>query len=166
MSIVNKDNYITVVPSKMEDATIKWQQSFTQHEKQFKVVPFIGSEDSKINGTLFIEEGYVDAFFKMCEKDASDNPFKSKDNQKVKVTDEFQYGQDSASDTKIRFLVFHDKSDNIYQHRFMKTTAFSSVMGKVSDAIGAAGDVIPFKAVVDKVLDAGKAYVGDPLRNF
>ena len=162
MTVVQKGDWISLSPEAGKDTTIEWQQDLVQRSKVFKVIPFVG-KDNDACGTLFLEVTKAGEFLKLCQEDKSDNPFGSSNNYKVEVTDVMQYGQDSADNTKIRFLVYHDKSDNIYQHRFMQTQAFGSVMYSISNVVG---EVPEYGKALETVAKLGKAFIGDPLRNF
>lgn len=162
MAVVQKEDWISLAPTKGEDTTIKWQQNLVDKTKVFKVIPFV-VKDGTASGTLFLESGLASQFLKQCEKDGDENPFAASDNYKIQVTDAMQYGQDKADNPAIRFLVYHDKSDNIYQHRFMQTQAFGSIMYKVSDKV----QKIPtLGQYLKELTDLAKGFIGDPLRNF
>jgi hypothetical protein len=162
MTVVQKGDWISLSPLAGKDTTIEWQQDLVKRSKVFKVIPFVGKENDA-SGTLFLETNLAEKFLALCEEDKSDNPFATSNNYKVQVTNAIQYGQDNADDPKIRFLVFHDKSDNIYQHRFMQTQAFGSVMYSISDKVG---NIAAIGTYLDKIADLGKAFIGDPLRDF
>jgi len=162
MAVVQKGDSISLAPDGAESTKIKWQQNFAQRSKVFNVIPFT-VKGSGASGTLFLENGLAEEFLKLCEKDESANPLSASGGYTIQVTDVMQYGQDDADDPKVRFLVYHDKSDNIYQHRFMQTTAFGNVMEKVSDV---AGNIPGLGDVMKKVAGYTKAFVGDSLRSF
>lgn len=172
-AVVNKGDVISISPTIGEEALIKWQQDFAERNKIYRVVPFLVKETGA-SGTLFISSSMSSKLLDMCEKDEDDNPFAPQSNYKVTVNDDFQYGQDDAGNPQVRFLVFHDKSNKMYQHRFMQTTAFGSVMSKISDVAEESNGVISMipsvgpmiNGIISKVTDMGKAYIGDNLRNF
>jgi hypothetical protein len=64
----------------------------------------------------------------------------------------------------LRFLVFHNKADKPYQHRFIETTAFSNIGKKIveagADAAPAWGDLLK------KGAEIAKSFIGDYLRDF
>lgn len=162
MTVVQKGNWISLSPVAGKDTTVEWQQDMVKRSKSFKVIPFVG-KDNDASGTLFLETSLAEKFLKLCEEDKSDNPFAASNNYKIQVTNAIQYGQDNADSPKIRFLVYHDKSDNIFQHRFMQTQAFSSVMYSIGDKVG---NIPTLGTYLNKVAELGKAFIGDPLREF
>lgn len=132
-----------------EELNIKWQQNFSKNSKDFLAIPFkvINQEYA---GALFVEKDKFSEFNELIfEAD------------KILVDEKFQYGQ--SQDKVIRFLVFHNKKDNIYQHRFKATGEFKKIMIMMSEKF----DIIPgIGNELKKISDTLKAYVGDPLRNF
>jgi hypothetical protein len=162
MAVVQKGDLISLAPQKAESTQITWQQDLVDHTKEFRVIPFSVKGKSGVGGTLFLESSYQDEFLKLCEKD-NENAFGSGDSYKTKVTDRIQYGQDRSDDPTIRFLVYHNEKDNIFQHRFMATNAFASIMGKVEGYVGKIPTLGP---LIKKVMEYAKAFIGDPLRDF
>ncbi|MCI5133133.1 MAG: hypothetical protein D3904_16865, partial [Candidatus Electrothrix sp. EH2] len=152
---------IVVYTNPVETQVVEWQQSFKDRKATYRVMTY-QVKDAKASGTLFVEQGLLDKFLESAEKVESKNPFADTgDGYFVEVTGNFQYGQDS--DKTLRFLVYHDKSYGPYQHRFMATTAFAKIGGKVAEI---AGKAPTFGDIVQKIAEMGKAYIGDPLRDF
>ncbi|RYO58844.1 hypothetical protein AA0116_g7223 [Alternaria tenuissima] len=88
--------------------------------------------------------------------------FKSKktggDDFSVTVDQSFQYGQDNAK-TK-RFLVFHNKDNKPFQHRFVEST-WAKMGGKTLELIKR-----ELGQDANQVGDVTRNYLGDPLRNY
>jgi hypothetical protein len=124
---------------------------------------------------LFVQQELVEDLLSTCEP--PDEEFCT-----VIVTSAFQYGQDKQGTS--RFLVFHEKSQKPYQHRFISTTTASNFMigaeelsqkaEKVAESdvvrdhagVGVSMSAQAAVAAFSEVADLGKSYVGDFLRDF
>ncbi|MGH7484438.1 MAG: hypothetical protein ACREMY_02395 [bacterium] len=74
----------------------------------------------------------------------------------------FRYGQDSATNTTFRFLVYLDSSFNIYQNRFVNQTTVSKLAALADKVPGA----VPYANEAKKLIGVGQSVFGDPLRSF
>ncbi len=160
VEIVENGDWIKFNPDAKENVMIKWQQNFAERQEGYIVLPYsvLGKQAS---GSLFLQSGFADAFFAKCSPDESSNPL-VKGGYKIQVDQAFQYGQNNEK--TLRFLVYHNKADRPYQHRFIETTAFSNIGKKIVD-IGA--DAAPaYSAILSKGADLAKAFIGDYLRDF
>lgn len=153
-SLVEKGNKISVELDVKEKTIIKWQQNFQDRQEVFFAIPYYVVDNSEASGTLFVEKKLFKDFKNTVTKDEDDDTITT-------VTDDFQYGQDK--DKTLRFLVYHDKKENMFQHRFVTTNAFQKISEKAAIH---AGKVESVKKVLDKVTKLGKAYIGDKLKNF
>jgi len=81
---------------------------------------------------------------------------------KIQVDEAFQYGQDN--DKTLRFLVYHNKANKPYQHRFIETTAFSNIGNKII-AVGASA-AGSWSEALNQGAELAKAFIGDYLRDF
>ncbi len=159
-NLVEKGNLIEFYLEPKESTKIEWQQNFAKHKENFMVVAF-NVVNSEVTRTLFIAQKKAKEFMNKAEKSTNENPLFDAVSYTTTVDDDFQYGQDA--DKTIRFLVFHDKNEKMYQHRFVSTNAFQNV----ATAIGEKVDKIEsIKKYLDKIMSLGKAYIGDPLRSF
>lgn len=160
-NLVEKNDYIKFDPASKESVTIKWQQDLSERSEQYVVIPYtvIGKPAS---GSLFIQTGYAEEFMNKSEKDESTNPLVS-GGSKIKVDDAFQYGQDN--DKTLRFLVYHNKANKPYQHRFIETTAFSNIGKKIQKAGNEYGGAL-WGGIINKGADLLKGFIGDYLRDF
>ncbi|MGB3514374.1 MAG: hypothetical protein WBA93_35215 [Microcoleaceae cyanobacterium] len=154
MAIVDKGDWIKFNPKAKEDQTIKWQQDLGSRQEEYIVVPY-SVKDKTASGSLFIQLGLADSFFDNCKEDESTNPLVS-GGYKIQVDNDFQYGQNNEK--TLRFLVYHDKSNKPYQHRFIETTAFSNIGNKIGAFTSIFGG--------DTIVDIGKSFIGDYLRDF
>ncbi|MCT4584457.1 MAG: hypothetical protein N4A54_05975 [Peptostreptococcaceae bacterium] len=146
---VELNDKIQLLMNDKEEVDINWQQNFKKRKKDFFVIPF-KVIDQEYAGVLFVEKDKFDEFNELIFE-----------TDKVAVSEKFQYGQ--SKNKVIRFLVFHDKKDNIYQHRFKATGEFKKMMIMMSEKF----DIIPCIGKELKIIaESLKAYVGDPLRNF
>ncbi|KAH7071881.1 hypothetical protein BKA63DRAFT_59185 [Paraphoma chrysanthemicola] len=150
-TLVQKGNKIHISPHDLENNKIKiqWSQSLRTRTEEYYFAHYTVPSGGDAEGGLFVQCSKVDEFKARC----SGEPFT------LEVTDDFQYGQDKAQ-TK-RFLVFHNKGNRAYQHRFAEN-ALTQLSGTVKDVAGWFG------------LDQGyggadqlaKNFVGDYLNEF
>lgn len=162
-NLVEKNDYIKFDPATKESVTIKWQQGGSERSDQYVVMPYtvIGKPAS---GSLFIQTSLAEEFMNKSEKDESTNPLVS-GGSKIKVDDAFQYGQDKDKDPTLRFLVYHNKANKLYQHRFIETTAFSNIGKKIQKAGNEYGGAL-WGGIINKGADLLKGFIGDYLHNF
>ncbi|MDB9519429.1 hypothetical protein PN466_21020 [Roseofilum reptotaenium CS-1145] len=165
--LVEKGDWIKFnPPQEPENVNIKWQQDLGNREQPY--IPLLYSVNGKkASGSLFVSASEADAFFEKCEPNESKNPL-VKGGYKIQVDDGFQYGQNNEK--TLRFLVYHDKSNKPYQHRFIETTAFSNIGRKISAISAAAGETTSeakaWGMLVEQGMEIGKAFIGDYLRDF
>lgn len=158
MAVVQKGDLISLNLEDGKEIQVEWQQKLSKKKKAFKAIPFTVKE-TQAKDLLFLESALEKEFLAMCKEEESD----SSSTYELRVTDALQYGQDSAKDTKIRFLVYHEKSDNIYQHRFMQSTKLGSFLEKAEQFSA----LVPkYGAMFKKFSDLSKAFIGDKLKNF
>ena len=160
MTIVEKGDWIKFNPESKQTETIQWQQNFSNRQEEYIVLPY-SVKDKEASGSLFIQLGLADLFFGKCSEDESSNPL-VKGGYKIQVDDAFQYGQNNEK--TLRFLVFHNKDNKPYQHRFIETTAFSNIGNKIVAIGGSAAPL--WDELLKKGADIAKAFIGDYLRDF
>ncbi|MDY6782558.1 MAG: hypothetical protein SW833_08430 [Cyanobacteriota bacterium] len=158
--IVEKGDWIEIDPAFKENATIKWQQDLGNRQEPYIVYPY-SVQGKQASGSLFIQLGLKKAFFSKCKVEDSDIVPGDKE-YKIQVNDDFQYGQNNEK--SLRFLVYHNKSNKPYQHRFIETTAFSNIGNKIVE-MGAAS-APAWGALIGKGADLAKGFIGDYLRDF
>lgn len=159
-AIVEKGDWIKFDPNSKQTVTIKWQQNLSSRQEEYVVLPY-SVKDKKASGSLFIQLGLADSFFEKCSKDESKNPLVN-GGFKIQVNEAFQYGQNNEK--TLRFLVFHNKADKPYQHRFIETTAFSNIGNKIVEV--GAGAAPAWSELLKQGAALGKAFIGDYLRDF
>jgi hypothetical protein len=158
--IVEKGDWIKFNPDSKKEETIKWQQDLGSRQEQYIALPY-SVKDKEASGSLFIQLGLADSFFQKCQKDESSNPLVS-GGYKIQVDEAFQYGQNNEK--TLRFLVYHNKANKPYQHRFIETTAFSNIGNKIV-SVGA-GATPAWGELLKKGADLAKGFIGDYLRDF
>lgn len=159
--LVEKNDVIEFYKEPKETTVIKWQQNFQDRQEVFLVIPYT-VKGKEASGTLFVEQKKAKEFMDLAKKTATDeDALFDTPAFTTEVTEDFQYGQDA--DKTMRFLVYHDKSENMFQHRFVSTSAFQNIATKVGEK---AGQIDAVKGYLDKIMKLGKAYIGDPLRSF
>ncbi|KAJ5177740.1 uncharacterized protein N7500_000439 [Penicillium coprophilum] len=134
---------------------VEWRQKLQQHNGKYYRLSFVNKTNTEpeSSGLIFISEEKAEAF-KALDQDKTDN-----DKCTVTVSvDSFLYGQKKGG--KGRFLVFHDKTRDIFQHRFTD--------GAIADALKAAQDVLTKLGYneLNAVTDAIKGTWGDRLEPF
>ncbi|ERF69343.1 hypothetical protein EPUS_08816 [Endocarpon pusillum Z07020] len=128
---VEKNDSITVPLDKLKNDAIvplKWQQIFQDRNSDYYLVNY--ENKSKVTeeehvGMLFIEKSKVEEF-KGVVKDGQ-----------ITVSEKFQYGQPNKAGNK-RFLVYHNKDNKPYQHRFVDNmlTKYGSMGAEALEKMG------------------------------
>ena len=159
--LVEKGDVIEFYKEPKETTKIEWQQSFQDRSETFIVIPYtVKGKDA--SGTLFVEQKKAKTLMASATKAKNDkDSLFDAPAYTCTINEDFQYGQDKNK--TIRFLVYHDKSENMFQHRFVSTNAFEKIATKVAEQ---AGKIDEIKGVLSKIMSAGKAYIGDSLRDF
>ncbi|KAK1638926.1 hypothetical protein BDP81DRAFT_315131 [Colletotrichum phormii] len=152
MGVVEKGNKIFVSASEIDKnkVTVELQQNFKQRSQEYYTVPFINKSQGDQESVLFIQTTYLDAF---KQKQAAGEPEFT-----VVVVTSFQYGQNDEKTS--RWIVYHDKSMNAFQWRFV-----ASVKSKLGNKLGSFGGGI-FKSFVGVDIGNLAALFGDTLRDF
>jgi hypothetical protein len=158
--IVEKGDWIKFNPDSKKEETIKWQQDLGSRQEQYIALAY-SVKDKEASGSLFIQLGVADSFFQKCQKDESSNPLVN-GGYKIQVDEAFQYGQNNEK--TLRFLVYHNKANKPYQHRFIETTAFSNIGNKIVEV--GAGAAPAWGELLKKGADLAKGFIGDYLRDF
>ncbi|MCC5605387.1 hypothetical protein LC612_00880 [Nostoc sp. CHAB 5834] len=169
-SLVEKGDAITFRTSALRDPNnvvkIEWQQDFRNRNQDYVETAVTYTVDSQdAFAPLFVQKNLVDELLEECED-------KTAKKCMVKVNNDFQYGQDR--DKTSRFLVYHDRGNKPYQHRFINSelaSKFASSAQQLAESAGkTAGEIFPQVKIAteafNKILSLGKAYIGDYLRNF
>ena len=152
-NLVSIGDTIEVKVGNSKTTVIKWQQTFKKRSETFTVYTY-KIKGKNMGGALFVENKLITEFSELITK--SENGAEG-----LSVTEQFQYGQDKNK--TFRFLVYHQSSEKMYQHRFLTNSLFQRLMKGVSSTLG----IFPnLKTEFDIIIDQGKSYLGDPLRNF
>ncbi|KAH7136290.1 hypothetical protein EDB81DRAFT_656908 [Dactylonectria macrodidyma] len=146
-----------------EDASqeISWTQMLKSKTATYYIVSAKNTSKHNADALIFIQEriykddNSADFIGKLpgAKKDGAD--------WVVTITDRFQYGQKNASGEK-RWIVLHDKSNKIFQHRFLVTTTQGNAVDwakKLADSFGAS-------ELAENVSGIGGSFVGDYLKTF
>ncbi|EMD89552.1 hypothetical protein COCC4DRAFT_125725 [Bipolaris maydis ATCC 48331] len=149
---VEKGNKIFIAEGDIaaNPATVNWQQNLSQKSDTYYMAVFTNKDKNNEQSYIFIQQGKLDALKAKSSGDAFT----------ITVDDSFQYGQKNKQGEG-RFLVFHDKSRNPFQWRFVST--LYSKLGNGALAI------INLAPIPDGVKDIAKYFsglIGDPLHNF
>ncbi|KAL6712884.1 hypothetical protein ACLMJK_009596 [Lecanora helva] len=136
--------------SQGKKVTVRWSQMFKDRSEEYWVCKYTNkSANSSEENLIFVQ---------ISKLEELKNKKFDGDKLTFKVDDSFQYGQ--KKDGTKRFLVYHDKNNKPYQHRFVENT-ISSLGGKAVDYVSNLG-----YADVNKVEDVARHFLGDYLRNF
>jgi hypothetical protein len=157
--LVDKGNTISFPKDELDGSsiTIEWKQNISSKKADFVLVSAFIDDDTTSAFPLFIQKTWIDRFQGKCKT--------SEDGKKctVVVDSDFQYGQDK--DKTMRFLVYQDKSNKQFQHRFINSTIaskFASLVKKVAGSV----DSVPYVGTMNKLVGLGQGIFGDPLRDF
>ncbi|KAK4213662.1 hypothetical protein QBC37DRAFT_387785 [Rhypophila decipiens] len=153
---LNDDLRVTVATLTEEPVLVEWTQNWgSKKSDTYYAVTFSNATKNNDPGRLFIASKYMDAF-KAASKVIDDGNVYS-----FKVDDKFRYGQDAAG--KNRFLVLHDPSNKIFQHRFAsnKKIQYATKAGDIVTGAANRG-----KEEVKLVTGLIASKFGDELRKF
>ncbi|RSM17758.1 hypothetical protein BHE90_012378 [Fusarium euwallaceae] len=132
---------------------VTWKQSLKEYRKDYLCIQFTNTRAGEVEETniLFVSEELLDTF-KSSKIEMTDTGFK------LTVDNDYVYGQQKGN--KNRFLVYHDKSRSIFQHRFIEgaMVVFSRQATDFSRKLGY-GDV-------RVVSDMMAGLIGDKLHDF
>ncbi|KAI4687488.1 uncharacterized protein J4E88_003077 [Alternaria novae-zelandiae] len=114
---------------KSKKITVSWSQWLGSRSQEYYVCNYTITSDRRkgVTGLLYVQTDKLEEF-KSKKTDGEDITFT--------VDETFQYG--SNDDVTIFFLVFHDKDNKPFQHRFIKET-ISRLEGQAADFIGGLG---------------------------
>jgi len=151
--VVQKNDIIYVPEAHLGEKTqvVKWSQSLMNKEATYVICKYTNitqENQPEHEGVIYVQQSKLDEF-----------KSKAKDGDKftIQVSDQFQYGQEKGE--KNRWLVYHDKGNKPYQHRFIESTIVK--YGNMANAF-ALGAGYKF----DAVGDVAKRFVGDYLHDF
>ena len=140
---------------------VEWSQSFRSRKEKYVQVTAAVKSDKPYLVMLFIAQGFVPILQEKCKNDKC----------MMKVDSRFQYGQNKEK--TMRFLVFHEKSNKPYQHRFISTSTLSTFANgaeSVAKNAQSLGVIVPqaglLAATGGKIVSGLKSVLGDPLRDF
>lgn len=135
--------------------SIEWVQDLATKSMKadYRVVDAV-IDGAGVSVTLFVENSFTDSLEKKCTLEES--------KYTVVVDSDFQYGQDKEKTS--RFLVYHNKKNKPYQHRFIETTRLEN-MAKIAQQATENVD-LPSTQVINKSIEDVKSIWGDYLHNF
>ncbi|KAL3483156.1 hypothetical protein BJX62DRAFT_86422 [Aspergillus germanicus] len=131
---------------------VEWRQRLKDREAEYYNVGFTNSKDSS-TGLIFIAKENLDEFKNLA------HDTNNKEHLTITVSDNFLYGQNNK-DGRRRFLVYHDKGRDIFQHRFVQS-ALQQGFGKAEEIVRKFG-----YEDVNSIGDMLKGTLGDRLRSF
>lgn len=160
MAVVELGDKISFSPKTAKSVTIEWLQK-GERSKEFRALLFTGVNRNDVAGVLFVESGLTSEFMAMTKKEKGDELSGSR--TVVEVTKKMQYGQDRSDDPRIRFLVYHNTEDRIFQHRFVSTNSFETILKTAEQYVHYIPVLGPW---IKKAIKLGKGVIGDDLRDF
>ncbi|EDR08608.1 uncharacterized protein LACBIDRAFT_326777 [Laccaria bicolor S238N-H82] len=139
-----------------KEVNILWQQSLKSRSQEYYLVTYTNTtraSEGEHSGLLFIQKNMLDAFKAKHVAGKTEITFI--------VDDTFQYGQDKSQSH--RWLAFHDKSQKMYQHRFVENTLikFANAGLDIAEKLG-----VPNAKDASSVKNFISNYAGDYLHNF
>ena len=149
---VEKGNKIFIAEGDIaaNPATVNWQQNLSQKSDNYYMAVFTNKDKNDEQSYIFIQQGKLDAL----------KAKSSGDSFTITVDDSFQYGQKNKQGEG-RFLVFHDKSRNPFQWRFVST-----LYSKLGNGALAIISLAPLPGGVKDIAKYFSGLIGDPLHNF
>ncbi|KAI8671716.1 hypothetical protein NCS57_00647600 [Fusarium keratoplasticum] len=151
---VQKSDVLTIPGEEEWRVTpIAWKQNMRENKKDYRCIEFTNTRADEIEETnfLFVSEELLDNF-KSSKIERTGTGFK------LTVDNDYLYGQRKGN--KHRFLVYHDKSRSIFQHRFVEgvLTAISRQATEITAKLGY-GDARVISQTIAGV-------IGDKLHDF
>jgi hypothetical protein len=135
--------------------SIEWSQDFATKSMKadYRVVDAV-IDGAGVSVTLFVETSLTDSLEKKCTLEES--------KYTVVVDSDFQYGQDQEQ--TVRFLVYHNKKNKPYQHRFIETNKLEK-MAKIAKKATESVDLAQTQAITSSI-ERVESTFGDYLHNF
>ncbi|KAJ4137290.1 hypothetical protein NW768_002872 [Fusarium equiseti] len=157
---VSKGDVLTI-PAYNQEAEnnaveLQWSQQFRTRTARYYIVQAHNQSKDNAEVLLFVQDRYY--------KDFNSNvPGARQEGGSwvVTIDHQFQYGQKNKNGDG-RWLVLHDKSNKMYQHRFMIVTIQSKASEQAKNLARrfGAGDI------ADQVVKLGNGFLGDYLHEF
>lgn len=161
MPLVESKSKITYTKADLTNAnnvqSISWSQSLRNKTEDF-IQLTATLDDNTTAVVFFVQKSMTDQLLK-------ESTVVKEGEDKYTVTVQapnFRYGQDSATKTTFRFLVYLDPSYNIYQHRFVNQTT----LAKLASLSGKIPSLNAPMAAVKSAISVAQSVFGDPLRSF
>lgn len=162
--LVDSGNKISFLKSELTSpdnmVTINWSQSSQKKTANYAAVAAV-NKSSKDVFPLFVQKERIDKLLAQSECDAGGDCV-------AQVSNDFQYGQDKKKTE--RFLVYHNKLNKPYQHRFVSTTTLSKFANAAESLAKVEGIPIPGVdssiKTFGSIVKLGKAVFGDYLRSY
>ncbi len=154
-AVVNKGDTITFSKSSItngDTVPIEWSQDGGNKRSADYIVIDAASNQSAV--PLFVQKSKAEDLLKKCQ-----------DNEKtcnISVDSDFQYGQNKEK--TFRFLVYHDKTNKLYQHRFINQTIAAKLAAGVKQITGTV-DISQVKTF-NSLISTAQTLFGDYLRDF
>jgi len=133
---------------------VEWRQSFKSKEDEYYSAKFQNltrTDEANGEGVIFIQKDKASDFKNLGQKDG--------DEYQITVNNDFRYGERDKKGN-FRFLVYHDTSREIFQHRF--------VQGMIVKFGAAATDQIKRLGFSDvsSISAAFQGSIGEPLKRY
>ena len=160
MQLVQDKNQILFSKSDLMNSnnvqTIEWSQNLSSKKESFVQLMATLASDTTSQVLFFVQQSLADKLLSVSTPKGGD------EYEVIVQPPTFRYGQDSATNTTFRFLVYLDPSYNPYQHRFLNQTTAS----KMADLAQKIPNVVPYVSYVKDAIKIAQNFIGDPLRSF
>ncbi len=160
MPLVESKSQITYSKAALMDPanvqSISWSQSMRTKTESFVQLTAILASDKTTPVVLFVQQSLINQLLGASTA-TSDDQY-----QATVTSPNFRYGQDSATNTTFRFLVYLDPSYNVFQHRFINQTTVSKI-ASLAQKVPALNSYV---TAAQSVLGVAQSVIGDPLRSF
>ncbi|KAJ7775350.1 hypothetical protein B0H16DRAFT_1302880 [Mycena metata] len=144
----------TLTTAEKAPVDIKWKQDKKERDAKYVETSFSRTDKpapAVDEGRIFIQADMMEASKKLTVADQA--------KYTIIVDTDFEYGQKDKTG-KGRFLVFHDKSSEIFQHRFLK-----GIVLKYGEKAGEVAKQFGFEGASGIMSDVGSLF-GDELHPF
>jgi hypothetical protein len=158
--VENKSQIIYSKTALMDPANIQaisWSQSLRNKTENFAQLTALLGPDKTTQVVFFVQLSLANQLLSASKASAGDDQYET-----TVASPNFRYGQDSATNTTFRFLVYLDPSYNIFQHRFVNQTTVAK-LASLAQKVPALNTYV---TAAKSVLGVAQSVLGDPLRSF
>lgn len=158
--VENKSQIIYSKAALMDPAnvqSISWSQSLQTKTEDFVQLTATLGSDKTSQVVFFVQKSLASQLLNSSTAGADGDQYE------ITVTSpSFRYGQDKATNTSFRFLVYVNPSYDIYQHRFVNQTTVT----KLASLAQKIPSLNSYLTAAKGLVGVAQSVLGDPLRSF